>query len=115
MANYDTVLQAVNQSASAILLDSRMPKRYTGEYESIDKKASHIPEAINVLWINAIFESGSFKDEAELRKYFQALLGSEDKTRRNVIVYCGSGINACGNLLAMELAGFSGAKLYHGS
>lgn len=94
----------------AVLIDSRAPERYTGEQETIDPVGGHIPGAVNRFWKEGLDEDGHWRDaEAQYRR-FADLVGA-----REIIVYCGSGVTACANLLAMEVAGISGAKLYAGS
>lgn len=94
------------RSASAVLLDSRAPERYRGDVEPLDWKAGHIPGAINVNWAEGV-RDGFWKDAEEQKTRFP-------KTDE-LIVYCGSGVSAAGNLLALELAGVTHAKLYPGS
>ena len=95
------------------LIDARTAERYKGEQEPIDPVAGHIPGAINrplPLNINA---EGLFLPPDELKRQFKPLLGSV--TPEQTVHYCGSGVTACHNLLAMEYAGLSGSKLYAGS
>jgi thiosulfate/3-mercaptopyruvate sulfurtransferase len=91
------------------LVDARAPERYRGESEPVDPRAGHIPGALNLPWTgNVDPETGRFLTPDELRaRYAEVASGS--------IVYCGSGINACHDLLAMERAGISGVRLYPGS
>jgi thiosulfate/3-mercaptopyruvate sulfurtransferase len=96
-----------------LLVDARAPVRYRGEQEPIDPIAGRIPGALNRFNADNISADGTFKPAPELKREFQSLLG---KARSGEIVhYCGSGVAACHNLLAMEIAGLSGAKLYAGS
>lgn len=95
------------------LLDARTPERYRGEQEPIDPVAGHIPYALNrPLQLN-LDRSGLFLSAEVLRQQFKALLGSQAATE--VVHYCGSGVTACHNLLAMEVAGLTGSRLYAGS
>jgi thiosulfate/3-mercaptopyruvate sulfurtransferase len=95
------------------LIDARTPERYKGEQEPIDPVAGHIPGAINrPLQLN-INTEGLFLSPDELKRQFIPLLGSI--TPEQTVHYCGSGVTACHNLLAMEYAGLSGSKLYAGS
>jgi thiosulfate/3-mercaptopyruvate sulfurtransferase len=96
-----------------LLLDARAPERFRGEKEPIDKVAGHIPGARNRFSSDNLAAEGTFKAPAQLKKEFQAVLG--DRAPAEVVNYCGSGVAACHNLLAMELAGLHGAKLYAGS
>jgi thiosulfate/3-mercaptopyruvate sulfurtransferase len=95
-----------------LLLDARSPARYRGELEPADPKAGHIPGARNAPWDGNMDEQGRFHSPGELRKRFGDL-GIEDA--HEVVAYCGSGVSACVNLFAMELAGLRGARLYPGS
>lgn len=95
------------------LLDARAPERYRGEVEPIDKKAGHIPTAVNHPFQTNLTAGGTFRSPSELRGQFEASLGSVPPPQ--IIAYCGSGVTACHNLLAMEHAGLHGARLYPGS
>jgi thiosulfate/3-mercaptopyruvate sulfurtransferase len=96
-----------------LLLDARAPARFRGEQEPIDPVAGHIPGAENRYNAENISAQGTFKSAEELRKEFQTLLGG--RSASEVVHYCGSGVAACHNLLAMEIAGLRGGKLYAGS
>jgi len=96
-----------------LLLDARAPARFRGEQEPIDRVAGHIPGAQNRFCNQNIGDAGVFKSPTELRKEFAAIL--KDVPASEVVNYCGSGVAACHNLLAMEVAGLPGAKLYAGS
>ncbi len=100
------------RAQSALLLDARAPERYRGETEPIDKVAGHIPGAVNAPFANNLDPGGRFKPAAELRDLYLKL-GAGRATE--VIASCGSGVTACHDLLALELAGISNAKLYIGS
>src|SRR5258708_6677927 len=95
------------------LLDARAPARYRGEQEPIDPVAGRIPGALNRFNMDNVRGDGRFKSPEDLKRDFQQALGSH--VPGEVIHYCGSGVAACHNLLAMELAGLSGGKLYAGS
>jgi thiosulfate/3-mercaptopyruvate sulfurtransferase len=95
-----------------ILLDARVGERYRGEREPIDPKAGHIPGAISAPWIENLDSEARFKSPAQLRRRYEELGVDDD---RGVVAYCGSGVNACHDLLALELAGFTNARLYAGS
>jgi thiosulfate/3-mercaptopyruvate sulfurtransferase len=95
------------------LLDARSPDRYRGENETLDPVAGHIPGAVNRFFRLNLDADGRFKPEMTLRKEFAELLGSI--ASGGVTHYCGSGVTACHNLLAMEIAGLSGSRLYPGS
>ena len=96
------------RSDQTVLIDSRAGARYRGELEPIDPKAGHIPGAINRDWSAGLNADGRWKTAEEQRARFDGLEGE-------LILYCGSGVSACGNLLALELAGVNNAKLYAGS
>ncbi|WP_233237625.1 sulfurtransferase [Bordetella sp. LUAb4] len=110
--NADTVLANIAQPAFTVL-DARAAARYRGEMEPIDPVAGHIPGALNRPNTDNLAADGRFKSPQELRKEFEAVLG---KRAPDAIVHqCGSGITASHNLLAMEVAGLSGSRLYPGS
>jgi len=96
-----------------VVIDARAPERYRGESEPIDPVAGHIPGARNRLYKNNLDAGGRFKPPAELRGEFNALLAG--KRPDQIVHQCGSGVSACHNLLAMEVAGLTGSKLYPGS
>ncbi len=94
------------------LVDARSGERYRGESEPIDPVAGHIPGALN-RFVRENLDGGAFKPPARLREEFRALLG---QTAPEAVVHsCGSGVAACHNLLAMEIAGLAGSRLYPGS
>lgn len=97
-------------SSGTVLIDSRELKRYLGEEEPIDPVAGHIPGAVNLLWKENLTEKGLWKSLPELRDRFGGI--ARDK---EIIVYCGSGVTACPNVLALAEAGYSDVKLYLGS
>ena len=96
--------------ATTVLVDGRSPQRFAGEFDPLDQKQGHIPGAINRFWGDSLRPDGFWLSPAEQRARFEGLGAGAD-----VIQYCGSGVTACANLLAMELAGFTGARLYPGS
>jgi thiosulfate/3-mercaptopyruvate sulfurtransferase len=100
-------------SRERLVIDARAPDRFRGENETLDPVGGHIPGAVNRLFRNNLAADGRFKPAAELRAEFTALVGARAPTA--VINQCGSGVTACHNLLAMEVAGLSGAALYPGS
>src|SRR5471032_1564491 len=95
------------------LVDARAPERYRGEVETLDRVAGHIPGAANHFYQQNLDERGRFRAPADLRAGFADAIG--ERSPEHVICYCGSGVTACHNLLAMEHAGLYGAKLYPGS
>jgi thiosulfate/3-mercaptopyruvate sulfurtransferase len=94
-----------------IVVDARAADRFRGENETMDPVGGHIPGAKNRFFKDNLEADGRFKDAASLQADFTAL--SSDPGA--VIMQCGSGVTACHNLLAMEVAGLKGAALYPGS
>ncbi|WP_456278633.1 sulfurtransferase [Bacillus sp. AK128] len=109
LANVEDVQDNLHTNASA-LIDSREEKRYKGEIEPIDKKAGHIPGALNYFWQENIASDGTWKHPKEHEERFKDL-----SKEQSVIVYCGSGVTACPNVLALKEAGYQDVKLYLGS
>jgi thiosulfate/3-mercaptopyruvate sulfurtransferase len=95
------------------LLDARAPDRFRGENETLDPVAGHIPGAVNRFFKLNLETDGRFKAATTLRREFNQLLGVH--APGDVAHYCGSGVTACHNLLAMEIAGLAGSRLYPGS
>ena len=96
-----------------LLVDARAPERFAGTFEPIDPVAGHVPGAINHPFTINLREDGQFLPERELaRRWRERLAGTAPA---DVIAMCGSGVTACHNLLALELAGLPAAKLYAGS
>ena len=110
LVDADSLSQQLQQGVS--LWDARDPRRFSGEIEPIDIKAGHIPGAVNVPFMDNLQQGGFLSTEA-LRARFDALLG--DTRAEEVIHMCGSGVTACQNLLAMEIAGYKPGRLYAGS
>ena len=100
-------------SHERIVVDARAADRYRGENETIDPIGGHIPGARNRPFKDNLGADGRFKNAHSLRDEFHAVLGSASPER--AIMQCGSGVTACHNLLAMEVAGLHGAALYGGS
>ncbi len=96
-----------------LLVDGRAPDRFRGQNETIDPVAGRIPGARNRPYRDNLDARGRFKAPETLKEEFRALLGSSNSGQ--VVNYCGSGVSACHNLLAMEVAGLRGARLYPGS
>ena len=110
LASYQKVKEHVeNRADHIVLIDSREGKRYRGEEEPIDKKAGHIPGAINKVWLD-VFEKGHVKEPEKLKKHF-----SDINKDREIIVYCGSGVTACSNYVALREAGYENVRVYAGS
>jgi thiosulfate/3-mercaptopyruvate sulfurtransferase len=97
----------------AALLDARAPERYRGEKEPIDPVAGRIPGAKNRFNNENVGPDGTFKKPEELKAEFEKALGG--RAPADVINYCGSGVSACHNALAMEVAGLTGSRVYIGS
>jgi thiosulfate/3-mercaptopyruvate sulfurtransferase len=96
-----------------LLVDARAPERFRGETEPLDKVAGHIPGARNRPYTHNLNPDGTFKHPAFLRAEFGAIL---DGVSEELVVHqCGSGVTACHNILAMEIAGIHGTRLYPGS
>ena len=96
-----------------LLLDARAPARYRGEHEPIDPEAGRIPGARNRFNMDNVNADGTFKSPQELKQAFEAVLAG--RRPHETVNYCGSGVAACHNLLALEIAGLPGGKLYAGS
>ncbi len=110
LATYEEVKEIVaNKKKSPILIDSREKTRYLGKEEPIDKIPGHIPGAIHKFWAEGL-ENGFFKGSEEQKKRFAEL-----DQKKPIIVYCGSGITATPNYIALKMAGYQNVKLYAGS
>jgi thiosulfate/3-mercaptopyruvate sulfurtransferase len=108
----DQVAQAI-AAGDHLLVDARAPERYRGENETLDKVAGHIPGAVNHFFKWNLTDEGTFRSPPEIRDRVRASVG--DVAGNRVIAYCGSGVTACHNLLALEHAGLGGGRLYVGS
>jgi thiosulfate/3-mercaptopyruvate sulfurtransferase len=106
-------LQQALRKPGTLLIDARGKERYTGQAEPIDSAAGHIPGALNHPFTANLDADNRFLPAAELRRRWQNLLATHQADQ--VIAMCGSGVTACHNLLSLEVAGLSGAKLYAGS
>lgn len=95
------------------IVDARAPERFRGEVEPLDPVAGHIPGAVNRPMKDNLGSDGRFKSAAMLAREFDDLLAGREAAE--VVHQCGSGVTACHNLLAMEVAGRTGAQLYPGS
>ncbi|NRD80513.1 sulfurtransferase [Bacillus sp. BRMEA1] len=100
---------AEGKTDQVILIDSREEKRYLGIEEPIDKKAGHIPGAINKPWMDGL-RNGRYKTVEEQKNRFMDLV-----PEKQIIVYCGSGVTAIPNFLSLKDAGYDKVKLYIGS
>lgn len=107
-------VMAMQNDPSALILDSRSPERYTGSTEPVDSRAGHIPGAKNAPLAGNLraADDQRFLDAEALRARFEAL-GANQAER--IAVYCGSGVNACQNIIALQLAGYGNVQLFAGS
>lgn len=105
-------LQRALEAGTVALIDARSPDRFAGQNETLDPVAGHIPGAFN-RFFRSNLSDGRFRPAAELRAEFEALLAGREPA--DVVHQCGSGVTACHNLLAMEVAGLHGSCLYPGS
>ena len=96
-----------------LLVDAREPVRWRGEHEPIDPVAGRIPGARNHLWKHNLGPDGRFRPPADLRESLGALTG--DRAGRPIVCYCGSGLSAAHNALALEIAGIRDVAVYSGS
>ena len=110
---YEDVRANLDAPTPRLVVDARAPDRFRGQNETLDAVGGHIPGAANRFLRDNLQPDGRFKTAAQLRSEFEAVLGGRPADR--VISQCGSGVTACHNLLAMEVAGLSGAVLYPGS
>lgn len=108
-----TIDQILTLPAENVLLDARGAARYRGKMEPIDPIAGHIPGAMNLPTEGHLTAEGCFLQPAELQARFNAILG--ERLPSAVVHNCGSGVTACHNALAMEVAGLNGSRLYAGS
>lgn len=98
------------------ILDARTPERFRGESEPIDSVAGRIPGSLNRPFQANLNEQGLFLSAEKLRDQFESILQQvPENSAKNVVHLCGSGVTACHNQLAMEIAGLPGSKLYIGS
>jgi thiosulfate/3-mercaptopyruvate sulfurtransferase len=96
-----------------VLVDARAPERFEGTNETLDPAAGHIPGAVNHFYQGNLGAGGTMLPPEQLRERLRTVIG--DRRPDQVVMYCGSGVTACHNLLAMEHAGLPGARLYPGS
>jgi thiosulfate/3-mercaptopyruvate sulfurtransferase len=111
-ANWVVTREEVQQRKDqddVVLIDSRAPERFRGEVEPIDPVAGSIPGAVNYFWQAVTDDQGKMRPAAELAQHWSGV-----KDTAEVMVYCGSGVTACVNLLAQTLAGQPMGKLYVG-
>lgn len=106
----EDVLRNLKEQGKA-LIDARSPDRFRGENETIDPVGGHIPGAGNRFFKDNLTADGRFKTSEQLLQEWQAIIDEPGKA----VMQCGSGVTACHNLLALEIAGLHGAALYPGS
>ncbi|MCW2980720.1 MAG: putative thiosulfate sulfurtransferase [Solirubrobacterales bacterium] len=104
-----TIEEAAAAATGAVVIDARPRERYLGEPDGVDPRAGHIPGARSIPCRENVDEAGKVLPAEELRARF----GVDDAAE--VISYCGSGVTACHNLLAMEQAGLGRGRLFPGS
>ena len=107
-----TVLDNIERGDLCVV-DARSPDRFRGENETLDAVGGHIPGARNRFFKDNLDADGCFRSAAAMRAEFLGLLAGVEPAQ--AVMQCGSGVTACHNLLAMEIAGLHGAKLYPGS
>jgi len=110
LVDVDDVRAVINEERNALLIDSRDASQFLGLEAPFDPVAGHIPGARHYFWKDALQENGSWKSPEQLRERFAAVADHDE-----IIVYCGSGISATPNVLALKEAGFGNVKLYAGS
>jgi thiosulfate/3-mercaptopyruvate sulfurtransferase len=108
IVDIETVRQRKDRP-DVMLIDSRSPERFRGEYEPIDPVAGSIPGALNYFWQAISTEQGQLHSPEQLAEYWAALSAKDE-----IIVYCGSGVTACTNLFSLVMAGHPMYKLYPG-
>ena len=96
-----------------VLADARARERFTGQFEPIDAVAGHIPGSVNYPYNINLAPNGTFKPVKDIRRELLKLAGSHNS--QDVVHMCGSGVTACNNIFAAELAGLTGSRLYVGS
>lgn len=104
-----TMAEVRDRAEGVVVIDARAAERFAGQPHPLDSKQGHIPGAVNRPWQSGFGADGTYLDAEAQRERFA---GVEPE---RVIQHCGSGVTACPNLLAMELAGLRGARLYVGS
>lgn len=113
IADVEDVRSAIG-NPDVLLVDSREAPRYLGQTEPIDAKAGHVPSAINAFWKNNLDAEGKWTSVDQRRAGLSEVIDALD-AGREVIVYCGSGVSACPNIVALHSLGYSNVRLYAGS
>ena len=96
-----------------VLIDARANERFTGEFEPLDSVAGHIPGSVNYPYHLNLLPNGMFKPAEEIRRGLLSRVNWDGE--QGLVHMCGSGVTACHNIFAAELAGLTGSKLYAGS
>ncbi|MBM7577387.1 sulfurtransferase [Jeotgalibacillus terrae] len=109
VADTAEVEQIVAGHTKGTLIDTRESMRYRGDHEPIDRVAGHIPGALNYEWFET-YQAGNLLKADDQKKRFSNLDPDQP-----LVVYCGSGVTACPNVIALKMAGFKHVKLYTGS
>jgi thiosulfate/3-mercaptopyruvate sulfurtransferase len=106
-------VEAMRQDAAYRVFDARSADRFRGENETIDPVAGHVPGAVSAPYAGNLKPDGSFRPAARLRERYQRLLG--EVPVEQAVFYCGSGVTAAHDILAMVYAGLGEGRLYAGS
>ena len=106
-------LSLAGSPAHRLVVDARSPDRFRGENETLDPVGGRIPGAVNRFFKDNLGPDGRFKTAAQLKQDWLSVIG--DRAPSSLVMQCGSGVTACHNLLALEIAGLRGAALYPGS
>ncbi len=106
-------VDTVRKDPASLLIDSRSADRFRGENETIDPIPGHIPGALSAPYADNLNPEGTFRSSTELKARFEKMLGKIPAER--AVFYCGSGVTAAHNILALEHAGLGEARLYPGS
>jgi len=112
VVSFEDVLATLGKNTH-LIVDARAEDRFRGENETLDPMGGHIPGAISRFYRHNLTAAGTFKSPQELRAELVQLVGS--RTGPELIMQCGSGVSACHNLLALEMAGLGTSPLYIGS
>ncbi len=108
-----STVDKLRHDPKALLLDARAAERYRGENETVDPRAGHIPGAISAPHVeNRVSPAGPMRSPEELAQRYRELGAFDAQT---IVCYCGSGVTACNNILALSLAGRDDVLLYEGS
>ncbi|MBL0148208.1 MAG: sulfurtransferase [Ideonella sp.] len=112
-ASYAELLAGLGRADAPLVVDARAADRFRGENETLDPVGGRIPGAVNRFFRDNLAVDGCFKPAEQLRAEWLAATGGRAATEQ--VHQCGSGVTACHNLVALEVAGLGGARLYPGS